>query len=218
MKFPYGSAKSIAKWMMTYTLSYDISSVCIFHRLALVALLNGCTVGTTWGLLSLLRDARGLNSKSGMWSQSYTQCCKLSSARVLNLVLRLLICEVLAGCARWRLGRFVFIDQQNAGYESNCMNSSIYIPSSRLHLHDLLLQYWTHRQHPEPSRQHVTCIKSHLLFQNIPYNLHHFVRSLWASFRYVQLYHNANTLHVDSFSTSSDGSKGQPQRKGEGNC
>ena len=29
------------------------------------------------------------------------------------------IYEVPSGCARWRLGRFVFIKQQNAGYESN---------------------------------------------------------------------------------------------------
>jgi hypothetical protein len=34
----------------------------------------------------------------------------------------------------------------------------------------------------------------------------------------MQLYHNANALDVDSFSTHSDGTKGQRQRKGEGNC
>ena len=33
-----------------------------------------------------------------------------------------------------------------------------------------------------------------------------------------QLYYNANTLHVDSFSTRSDGIKGQPQWKEEANC
>ena len=64
----------------------------------------------------------------------------------------------------------------------------------------------------------MTCTKQRLSFQNTPDNLHNFVRSLWASFRYVQLYHNANASDVDSFSTRSDGTKGQPQRKGEGNC
>jgi len=88
--------------------------------------------------------------------------------------------------------------------------------SSGLHLHSLFLPYWTHRQHPELSRHHVTCTKQRLSFQNTPNNLHNFVYSLWACFRCVQLYHNANALDVDSFSTRSDGTKGQPQRKGEG--
>jgi len=74
------------------------------------------------------------------------------------------------------------------------------------------------RQHPELSQHHMTCTKQHLLFQNTPDNLHNFVLSLWASFRYVQLNHNANALDVDSFSTRSDGTKRQPQRIGEGNC
>jgi hypothetical protein len=34
----------------------------------------------------------------------------------------------------------------------------------------------------------------------------------------MQLYHNANAADVDSFSTHSGGTTGQPQRKGEGNC
>jgi len=33
----------------------------------------------------------------------------------------------------------------------------------------------------------------------------------------MQLYHNANASDVDSFSTHSDGTKVQPQRKEEGN-
>jgi len=114
--------------------------------------LDGCTVGTTWELLSLLRDARGLSGKSGMRCQSNARGRKLCSPRVLNLVSRLLIYEVPGGCARWRLGRFVFINQRNAGYESNRRNSSIYIPSSRLHLHSLFLPYLTHRRHPQLSR------------------------------------------------------------------
>jgi hypothetical protein len=34
----------------------------------------------------------------------------------------------------------------------------------------------------------------------------------------MQLYHNVNASDVDSFSTHSDGTKGQLQRKGKGNC
>ena len=75
----------------------------------------------------------------------------------------------------------------------------------------------THSQHPELSRHYVTCTKEHLSFQNTPDNLHNFLCSLWACFRYVQLYHNANSLDVDSFSTRSDGTKGQPPMKGESN-
>ena len=34
----------------------------------------------------------------------------------------------------------------------------------------------------------------------------------------MQLYHNANVSDVDSFSTHSNGTKGQLQRKEEGSC
>jgi len=116
-------------------------------------MLDGCTVRTTWELVSLLRDAWGLSSKSGMRCQSNTRCRKLSSPQVLNHISRLLIHEVPGGGARWMLGRFVFINQRNAGYESNRRNSRIYIPSSRLHLHSLFLPYVTHHQHPQLSGQ-----------------------------------------------------------------
>jgi hypothetical protein len=53
------------------------------------------------------------------------------------------------------------------------------------------------------------------LIPKYTHNLHNFVLSFWASFRYMQLYHNANVLDVDSLSTHSDGNKGQQQRKGE---
>jgi len=151
-----------------------------------------------------------------MRCQSNARRRKLSSPRVLNLVSRLSIHEVPGGCARQRLGRFVFINQQNAGYESNRRNSSIYIPFSRLHLHSLFLLYQTPRHQPQLSHHHVTCTKQFLSFQNTPDNLHLSVRSLWACFRYMQLYHNADASDVDSFSTDSNGTKGQPQRKGEG--
>jgi len=47
----------------------------------------------------------------------------------------------------------------------------------------------------------------------LPQNL---VLSLWPSFRYMQLYHNADISDVDSFSTHCDGTKGQHQGEGEG--
>jgi len=81
-------------------------------------MLDGCIVGTTSELFNLLWNAPDLSRKSGMWCKSYAQCHKLASLRVLNLVSRLLIHEVPCGCARWRLGRFVLINQQNAGYIS----------------------------------------------------------------------------------------------------
>jgi hypothetical protein len=56
------------------------------------------------------------------------------------------------------------------------------------------------------------------MFQYTGDNLHNFVRALCASIRYMQLDHNGNLSDVDSFSTLSDGTKQQPQRKGEGNC
>jgi len=52
-----------------------------------------------------------------------------------------------------------------------------------------------------------------LSFQNTPDNLHNFVIPLWASFLYLQLYHNANAWDVDSFSTPCDGTKWQQQSK-----
>jgi len=149
---------------------------------------------------------------------SYTRRRKLSSPSVLNLVSRLLIDEVPGGCERCKQGRSVLINQQNAGYESNRRNSSIDIPSARQHLHSLCLAYLAHRQHPQLSRHHVTCAKQCLLFQNTPDNLQNFVHSLWVCLRYMQMYHNANAWEVDSFSTHSDGTRGEPQRRGKGNC
>jgi hypothetical protein len=64
----------------------------------------------------------------------------------------------------------------------------------------------------------MTCTQQHLSFHNTSDNLHSFVFSLFAFFRHVQLYHNANSADVHSFSTRSNGTKEQPQRNGEGNC
>jgi len=102
------------------------------------------------------------------------------------------------------------------GEPRNRRNSIIYIPSSCLHLHSLLLPDNTHRLHPEWSRHLVTCTKQPLSFQNTPNNLHSSVLSLWASISYMQLYHDDNASDVDSFSTHNDGIIGQPPRTGEG--
>jgi len=112
--------------------------------------LDGCPVGTTWELISLLRDARGLSGTNDVWCKWYARHRELSSPRVLNLVSRLGIHEVHGGSARWRLGRVVFVNQQNWQVElRNRRNSSIYIPSSRLHLLSLFLPYYTHPQNPD---------------------------------------------------------------------
>jgi len=79
----------------------------------LVAVLDGCRVQRCWGLLSSLQDAQGLGGKSGVWCKHNPWCRKLSSPQVLNLLSRLHIHEVPASLARWTLGRFVFIHQQN---------------------------------------------------------------------------------------------------------
>jgi len=79
----------------------------------LVAVLNGCRVGITWKLLSLLRDARGLSSKCGVWRNSNAPCCKCSSLQVLNLVSRFLCYEVPSGRPWCRLAHLVFFNQQN---------------------------------------------------------------------------------------------------------
>jgi len=55
------------------------------------------------------------------------------------------------------------------------------------------------------------------MVQNTPDNLHNFVSSVCASFQYMQPYHNAKASDVDSVWTHSDGTKGQLEKKGEGN-
>jgi len=48
------------------------------------------------------------------------------------------------------VGRFVFVDQQNSQAELRYrLNSTIYIPSSRLNLLSLFLLYYPDRQHPD---------------------------------------------------------------------
>jgi len=150
--------------------------------------------------------------------QNNARHCKVSSPQILDLGWRLLLHEVPGSCARWTLGCFVFGNQQNTVYESklsyltswnkNRRNSSIYIPSSHINRLSLFPLYWTHLRHPELSQRHVTCSKQCLSFQNTPEHLHNFVRSLWALFRYMQQYHNANASDVDSFSTHWDGTRG----------
>jgi len=104
------------------------------------------------------------------------------------------------------------------GEPRNSRKSSVYIPSSRLHFVSLFLIYLTHCQHLELSQHHLTCTQCRLPFQYTPDNQHNFVHSLWDSFHYIQLYHNANALEVDPFSTHSDGTSGRRQTEGNGNC
>jgi len=80
--------------------------------------LDGYIVRATWELRGVLRDARGLSGESGVRCKGNTRRHKLSSLRVIYSVSRLLIHEMRGGCTRWRLGRFVFVKQHNAGYES----------------------------------------------------------------------------------------------------
>jgi len=148
--------------------------------------------------------------------------------RVPNLVSRLLIPEVAGDCARWRLGHFVYINQRKAGYDKkchisqveprNCRNSSIYIPSSNLHLQSLFPRYQTCCQHSEQSLHHLMCRIQCLLFQNTRHKLRSFFHSLLAAFRYDRLFHNKHATVVDWLLTRSDSTKGQPQRKWERTC
>jgi len=84
----------------------------------LVAVLDGWTVGTTWEQSSVLRDAWGLSRKCGVRCKSNTRRYELSSPRVLNLVSMLPIHDLPGGCARWIVCRFLFVNQQNSGYQS----------------------------------------------------------------------------------------------------
>ena len=92
----------------------------------LVAMLDGCTVGTTWDLPSLPWDAPGLSSESGVWCKTNAWHHKLLSLRVLNLVLRVLIHQVPGGCARWRQSHFVHINQQNL-FNQDTIGTQVYI-------------------------------------------------------------------------------------------
>ena len=113
-------------------------------------MLDACTVGTTWELLSLLPDALGLSGKNDMWCKSNARHRKLYSPLVLNIVSRLVVDEVPGGSTRWRPGCFVFVNHENSQVEPrNRLNPSIYIPSSRLHLLSLFLPYYTHWQPPD---------------------------------------------------------------------
>jgi len=82
----------------------------------LVAVLDGCTVGTVWELLTLLWDGWGLLSKSCVWFKRNTRCGTVSSPDVRNHISRLRIHVAPGGCARWRLGHFVFVIEQNSGH------------------------------------------------------------------------------------------------------
>jgi hypothetical protein len=123
-----------------------------FPPLVFVAVLDGCTVRTSWELLILLPDARGLSGTSGMRWQSNTRPCKLSSPQLLNLVSRLVVHEGLV--VRQDEGCDVLFCLTNKTHKFNLeprnrKNSSIYIHSyCLLHL-SVFLPYYINRQHPD---------------------------------------------------------------------
>jgi len=165
-KSPFGRGTSIAKRTLTYSLSYDISCVCFFHCLAFVAVLDGCTVGTTWELLSLRRDARCLSDQYDVWCKSNARHGKLSSLSVLNLVSRLVFHEVPGSSVRWRLGRFVFANQQNSQVERWTKKSPeveyiypLFLPTPPFSFPPVL-----YTPTASWSRPHVTCTKPRLSF------------------------------------------------------
>jgi len=143
---------------------------------------------------------------------------------VLDLVLSLVVFEVPGCFARWRLGHFVFYNQQNAGYESKVsyLESWTHKSSKLKYIYHILLPLHpfsippddTHRQHPELCRHYVTHTKQSLSLENTYANLPKSVFCLCASFRYMHLYHNANALDVDSISTQSNSPKGSWTGKG----
>ena len=86
----------------------------VFHCKAWAAVVDCCTVGTTWKLFSFLWNARDLSSKSGMWRQIKSRCLKLFSPQVLNLVSSLLNYKMPGGCARWSMESCVFVNEQTS--------------------------------------------------------------------------------------------------------
>jgi hypothetical protein len=149
-------------------------------------MLDGCTVGTTCELLSLLRDAQGLSGNHDAWCKCNTLHGELSSPGVQNFVSSIVFHEVPGCSGRSRLGRFVFLNQHDSQVEPWTKQS----PE---------LEYIYPFRQPTPpfafppvlytptacwSRHQVTCTKHSFSFQYPSDNLHRFVRSLWDCFRY----------------------------------
>jgi len=139
----------------------------------LVAVLDGCTVGPTWELLSLLRDAWGLGGESGVWCESNAWRWKLSSLWVLNHVLRLVVHEVPGRCAGWRLGRSVLLSQQNKfnqqiagnrGYKLFLPSYTSILISSHIIHNTSFLSYldirWLAHNNTSPCKTHSTTYKT----------------------------------------------------------
>jgi hypothetical protein len=196
----------------------DISCMWVFHCSGLIAVFDSCTVGTTWEQLCLLSHVSDLSGKSGMKYQSNPQHCKLTWQPVLNHVSSLLIHEMPGYCARFSQGWVVVFIRKNAEYESNHRKSRMYIPSSSQGLNWHLLPCETHHHHSHLSWQQVTCTKQRFLIQNTPDNRHNCVNPHWAYLRYMLLCLNAHASDVDSYSTHSNSTQSQLQRKEEGNC
>jgi len=172
---------------MTYSVFYDLSCMCYGHCLPFVAVLDGSTVGRTWEQLSLLRDAWGLSGKNDVLFLHNACHGKQSSPWVLNLLSRLLVDEMPGGSARCRLGRFVFVNQQNSAVECWIMNSP------ELECWNPFFQPTPHfgfpsALYPPPaswSRHNMSCTKQSLPFRNPPSNLHNFILLFWATYRYT---------------------------------
>jgi len=65
-----------------------------------------------------IQNGRGLSAKRDQCGKSNTSCHEISSPRLLDIISWLLIQKVACGCASWRLGHFVFVTKQNAGFIS----------------------------------------------------------------------------------------------------
>jgi len=152
-----GRAMLNAKIIMTSWISHDISCGFFFQRLELVALLDHCTLGATWKLPIVHRDAQGGSNTRSMTCPSNAWGHKQSSRQVLNLIWWLLIHVVPVGLTWWLLGCFLIIDLHNAWYEFHHRNSTIYIWSSCQHPHENFRLYWTHYQYTKLSCHHMTC-------------------------------------------------------------
>jgi len=147
-------------------------------------MLNGSTVGITWELLSLLRDARGLSVERVVRCQSNTRHCKLSTPHVINLVSRLVVHVMPGGAARWRLHRFVFINQHNSHVEPWTKKSPEleYIYPFFPHTSPFSYPPVLYTPTASWSRYHVACTIQRLSFQHTPVKLHSLLRSVCTSF------------------------------------
>jgi len=115
-------ASHIEQWRIFYPMT---SVACAFstarHVGSRVTWLHSCNNLRTTQFAPRCTRSSG---KNGIWRKSNLWHRKLSWPPILTLLSRLPIQEVSGSYSRWRLGRFVFINQQNAGSESTLSNST----------------------------------------------------------------------------------------------